>query len=75
MKTKKTDIALYKQIWWRIRCYQKLHDISDKDLATYIGVCKRTLSEYDKNAENITLGKIENFLKSEDLKLQDLLQL
>jgi hypothetical protein len=30
---------------------------------------------YDKNAENITLGKIENFLRSENISLEDLLTL
>lgn len=75
MKAKKKDIALYKQIWCKIRYYQQLHDLSNADLAAYIGVCERTLSEYDKNAENITLGKIEKFLKSEDLKFEDLLAL
>lgn len=75
MKSNKKDIALYKQIWCKIRCYQQLHDITNKELAAYIGVCERTLLEYDKSAENITLGKIENFLKSENIELTDLLYL
>ncbi len=75
MKSKKQEIALHKKVWCKIRYYQQLHDLSNKDLAAFIGVSERTLLEYDKNAANITLGKIENFLKSEDLELNELLGL
>ncbi len=66
---------LYKLIWCKIRYYQRLNDLSNEELAAYIGVSERTLLEYDKNAENLTLGRIESFLKSEDLEIRDLLQL
>ncbi len=66
---------LYKLIWCKIQYYQRLNDLSNEELAAYIGVCERTLTEYDKNAENITLGKIENFLRSENISLEDLLTL
>lgn len=62
-------------IWCKIRYYQQLNDLTNADLAAFIGVSERTLSEYDKNAENITLGKIERFLKSENMELNDLLEL
>jgi len=66
---------LYKLIWCKIRYYQKLNDLSNEELAAYIGVSERTLLEYDKNAENLTLGRIESFLKSENMEIRDLLQL
>lgn len=66
---------LYKLIWCKIRYYQRLNDLSNEELAAYLGVCERTLSEYDKHAENITLGKIDSFLRSENLNLGDLLAL
>lgn len=75
MKNSKNDVALHKKVWCKIRYYQQLHDLSNKDLAAFIGVSERTLLEYDKNAANITLGKIENFLKSENLELNELLAL
>ncbi len=75
MKSKKQEIALHKMVWCKIRFYQQLHDLSNKDLADFIGVSERTLLEYDKNSANITLGKIENFLKSENLELNELLSM
>ncbi|MBR2303908.1 MAG: hypothetical protein IJ871_02055 [Ruminococcus sp.] len=76
MKSKqKKDVALYKKIWCKIRYYQQLNDLSNEDLAAFIGVSERTLSEYDKNAQNITLGKIENFLKCEEIDLEELMEL
>lgn len=72
---KNTTKPIQKLIWCKIRYYQQLNDISNDELAAYIGVCGRTLTEYDKNAENITLGKIENFLRSENISLEDLLTL
>ena len=73
MKNSKNDVALHKKVWCKIRYHQQLHDLSNKDLAAFIGVSERTLLEYDKNAANITLGKIESFLKSENLELNELL--
>ena len=66
---------LYKLIWCKIRYYQRLNDLSNEELAAYLGVCERTLAEYDKNAEAITLGKIDKFLQSEDIKLEELMSL
>ena len=62
-------------MWCKIRYYQQLHDLTNQDLAAFIGVSERTLLEYDKNAANITLGKFENFLKSVDLEFSELLNL
>ena len=75
MAKSKNRIALHKLLWCKIRLYQQLHDLTNQDLAAFIGVSERTLLEYDKDAKNITLGKIENFLLSENLELNELLTL
>ena len=73
MAKSKNKIALHKLLWCKIRLYQQLHDLTNQDLAAFIGVSERTLLEYDKDAKNITLGKLENFLLSEGLELDELL--
>lgn len=72
---KEKRISLYKKIWCKIRYWQNLKDISDGELAAYLNVGERTLHEYDKNAKNITLEKIDNFLYVNDMELADLLTL
>lgn len=72
---KEKRISLYKKIWCKIRYWQNLKDISDSDLAAYLNVGERTLHEYDKNAKNITLERIDNFLYVNDMELADLLSL
>lgn len=72
---KEKRIAIHKKIWCKIRYWQSLKDISDSELAAFLQVGERTLKEYDKNAKNITLGKIDNFLYVNSLSLLDLLSL
>lgn len=74
-KKSQARISLYKKIWCKIRCYQQLYDMSDKDLSNYLCVSERTLKEYDKNAMNITLGKLDNFLYINNLTLIELLNI
>ena len=66
-------ITLYKIIWCKIRYWQNLRDITDAELATALQVGERTLHEYDKNAKNITLEKIDGFLEIYKMELGDLL--
>ena len=73
MAKSKNKITLHKKAWCKVRYYQQLHNLSNQDLAAYLGVSERTLLEYDKDAKNITLGKLENFLLSEGLELDELL--
>lgn len=69
---KEKRVALYKKIWCKIRYWQSLKDVSDSELANYLQVGERTLHEYDKNAKNITLEKIDNFLYVNNMELSDL---
>jgi transcriptional regulator with XRE-family HTH domain len=66
-------IPLYKIAWCKIRYWQQLNDISDIDLAHCLDVSERTLREYDKNASNITLSRIDRFLYAYNLSITDLL--
>ncbi len=70
---KEKRIAIYKKIWCKIRYWQNLKDISDSELAAYLHVCERTLRDYDKNARNITLEKVDNFLVVNSMELSELL--
>ncbi|WP_242940082.1 hypothetical protein [Ruminococcus flavefaciens] len=70
---KEKRITIYKKIWCKIRYWQNLKDVSDTELAAYLRVCERTLRDYDKNARNITLEKIDNFLTVNSMELDELL--
>ena len=72
---KEIRITLYKKIWCKIRYWQNLKDVSDSELAAYLQVCERTLRDYDKNARNITLEKVDNFLNVNSMELNELLSL
>lgn len=68
-------ITLYKHIWARIRYWQNLRDVSDTELASYLQVGERTLHEYDKSAENVTLGRVDNLLYVTGMDFNDLMAL
>ena len=68
-------ITLYKRIWCKVRYWQNLRDISDAELASYLQVGERTLHEYDKSAENITLGRVDNLLYVTGMEFNDLMAL
>lgn len=74
-KDKDKRITLYKRIWCKIRYWQSLKDISDAELAALLQVGERTLKEYDKSAQNVTLEKVDNFLYLTGIELSDLISL
>ena len=76
MAAKKTQrITFYKLVWARIRFWQNLRDVSDAELASYLQVGVRTLHDYDKSAENITLGRVDNLLYITGMDFNDLMDL
>lgn len=75
MNTKKHRVPLYKKIWCKIRYWQSVEDISDKELADYLQVGERTLREYDKDAKHVTLEKVDNFLVVNRMELNELLMM
>lgn len=50
-------------IWEKIRFFQRANEISNEELAELLDVKPKTLLTYDKTADNITLGKIDHFVK------------
>lgn len=75
MAKKTQRITLYKRIWCKIRYWQNLKDVSDSELASYLQVGVRTLHDYDKSAENVTLGRVDNLLYVTGMELNDLMAL
>ena len=73
MAKKAQRITLYKRIWCKVRYWQNLRDVSDAELASYLQVGERTLHEYDKSAENITLGRVDNLLYVTGMELEELM--
>ena len=73
MAKKAQRITLYKKIWAKVRYWQNLNDISDAELASYLQVGERTLHDYDKSAENVTLGRVENLLYVTGMELDELM--
>lgn len=75
-KTKRENrITLYKKIWCKIRYWQQLNDIPDSQLSNDLDVVERTLKEYDKNAGNISLSKLDRFLYVNNLTISDLFEM
>ena len=75
MAKKNQRITLYKRIWCKIRYWQNLRDVTDTELASYLQVGERTLREYDKSAQHVTLEKIDNLLSVTGMELNDLMSL
>ena len=73
MAKKNQRITLYKRIWCKIRYWQQLKEVSDAELASYLKVGERTLHEYDKSAQNITLGRVDNLLYVTGMELDELM--
>ena len=76
MRTKNTNppyIPLPKKIWCKIRYYQQLYDIPKEMLAEQLGVQPRTLTNYDNNPENLTVGQIDRFTKINNIYFTDLI--
>lgn len=75
MAKKTQRITLYKRIWCKIRYWQNLRDVTDAELASYLKIGERTLREYDKSAQHVTLEKIDNLLSITGMELNDLMSL
>lgn len=74
-KSKPIRKTLQKIIWCKVRYWQQLNDVTESELAEYFNVTERTLREYDKNASNITLAKIDRFLYINNMTIHDLFNL
>jgi len=70
---KKSKFKLERVIWSKIRWWQMLNGISDIQLANSLKVTERTISNYDKDASNLTLDKIDGFLNNAGISISELL--
>jgi len=70
-KLKRKDMII-KIIWARIRYYQMISDMPDAVLAEYLGVTPRTLLNYDKDASNLGLGQIAQYVYLTGRDMSDL---
>lgn len=75
MAKKTARITLYRKIWCKIRYWQQLKEVSDAELASYLQIGERTLHEYDKSAEHVTLGRVDNLLYVTGMDFNDLMAL
>ena len=71
-KTNTRDLII-KTIWARIRYYQMIDDMPDSVLAEYLGVCTKTLHNYDKCAANLTIGQIAAYIDYTDRQTSDII--
>lgn len=65
-------ITLHRKVWCKIRFWQKLNNASDETLARYLDMSVRSLREYDNDAGNLSLERIESFMSATGLTLEDL---
>ena len=75
MAKKTTRITLYRRIWCKIRYWQALNNVNDSELAACLQISDRTLKEYDRSAQHITLEKLDNFLYVNNLDFNELMTL
>lgn len=75
MKKKAPEPKIHQYIWLKIRFWQQLNLVTDEILASFIGISTRTIRDYDKNAFNLPLGKLDNFLSATGLTLEQLMSL
>lgn len=69
----KRNFKLERIIWSKIRWWQMLNGISDIQLANSLKVTERTICNYDKDASNLTLDKIDGFLEHAGISIGELL--
>lgn len=66
-------VRIQHRVWCKIRYCQHCKGITNEQLAQFLEVNERTLKEYDKDAKNVTLGKIDKFLSVIGMTIDDLL--
>ena len=72
-QNKDTRKPFQKMIWCKVRYWQHFNDVTNEQLANYFQVKTRTLTEYDKSPENITLKQINHFLSQNNMSISDLM--
>ena len=70
-RKKSKRIPLQKEIWCKVRYWQNINDVSDKDLAEYLGCSERTLHNYDTDPSPVTLKTVDTFLYVIDMTFSE----
>ena len=65
----------HKKPMYKIRYWQALNNVNDSELAASLQISDRTLKEYDRSAQHITLEKLDNFLYVNNLDFNELMTL
>ena len=67
------DSPIYDVIWSNIRRIQYLEHIPDYYLAEALNVTERTLINYDKEPQKITLERIQKFMDATNVTIDELI--
>ena len=73
MKKQHNPYVFSKIIWDNIRKFQYLNDLTDEQLAEVLKLTTRTLYNYDKDPSDLTLKRIQLFIDSSGLEIQELI--
>lgn len=71
---KDINIHISTIIWANIRKVQRIRCISDEELACILEVSTRTLYNYEKEPERLTMKKIERFMNYTDKEFNYFIQ-
>ena len=72
---KEKRVSQTRVVWGKIRYYQAIYQLSEEEIAKSMSVLPRTLKDYDKDAQHLTLGQLDNFLSLYNLNLIELLSM
>lgn len=73
MKKQRKPYVFSRIIWGNIRKFQYLNDLTDEQLADVLNLATRTLYNYDKDPSDLTLKRIQLFIESLGLEIQELI--
>ena len=70
---KQKENPIYDIIWSNIRRIQYLEHLTDYYLSEILNVSERTLMNYDKEPQRVTLDKIQSFMDATNVKIDELI--
>ncbi len=73
-KPKVPEITVSRLVWANIRKIQYLQGMTDESLASLIGCTERTLLNWDKSPEKITLNTLQLFCTGAGVQISNLFE-
>ena len=73
MRKQQKENPIYDIIWSNIRRIQYLEHLTDYYLSEILNVSERTLLNYDKEPQRVTLDKIQSFMDATNVKIDELI--